>query len=167
VTAPPAQEKVEPKTQAVAAQSKSLLVFGNVEHIQQARKPRQKQASAKTSVSSQEVKSKANAQVVQATATSVRSVASPKRASSEKAETKLQPVQSKSLLVFGNVEHIQQARQRRKISNASVKSTTKKTVIHYAEWPACGVIEEKMPTNKPKAVPGMPYTLWDLESFAA
>jgi hypothetical protein len=74
--------------------------------------------------------------------------------------SKAVPVQSKSLLVFGNIEHIEQARQRRKTSKASVKPTTKKKVV-YAEFPACGVIEEEMPIKK-SAAPGQQRTLWEL-----
>jgi hypothetical protein len=158
------QEKVAAKTQIVEVQPKSTLQFGNALHIEQVRKRCPKQTPATTPP--QTAKSKVDTREAREAAPSTVKVAPPNQ---EKAETKTQavPVQSKSPFIFGNALHIELARQRRKASKktdkASVKPTTKKTVIHYAEWPACGVIEE-MSLNKPKAVPGMQRTLWDLIS---
>jgi hypothetical protein len=47
-----------------------------------------------------------------------------------------------------------------RVFTTSAKPTTKKKVI-YAEFPACGVIEEEMPIKK-SATPGQQRTLWEL-----
>jgi N12 class adenine-specific DNA methylase len=156
---PTSQEKAETKSQAAPVQSKSPLIFGNPEHIEQARKRSTKQTLAKAITPPQKVESKGDP----------RPAASPVvPISQEKAEAKSQaaPVQSKSPLIFGNPEHIEQARKPRKTSKAGAKPAQKKKII-YAEWPACGVIEEEMPKTLAKAVPGQQRTLWDLIQAAA
>jgi len=155
------EEKVEATTKAASVtQSKSTPVFGNAEHIQLSRNRRSKQAPISAATTPQEVKkSEPTSKLIPMPA--VVEVVSPRIEKAE-AGANAVPTQSKSTLVFGNVEHIQLSRQRRKKNKAITKPIAKKRVrVESPGCECCSRRAEEMQTE-PKAIPGQTQTLWEL-----